>query len=73
MDITEEDVEVAHRVGKFKSDRKRAIIVRFASRKTKEKVMAEKKKLKGSKYLYVRTLQKRMQNGFLKSKTQRGS
>ena len=72
IDIKEEDVEVAHRVGKFKSDRKRAIIVRFASRKTKEKVMTEKKKLKGSGIFVNEDLTKRNADWFFKVKRTEG-
>ena len=48
INIREEDIEAAHRVGRFKADKNRAIIVRFSSRRVKERVMVEKKKLKGT-------------------------
>ena len=48
--VAESDVEVAHRVGNRASrqDRGRPIIVRFLSRKKKDDVLTNRRKLKGS-------------------------
>ena len=72
MNINEEDVKMAHRVGKFRSDKKRAIIVRFASRKKKDLVMTEKKKLKGSGILICEDLTKTNASWFFKVKKTEG-
>lgn len=49
--VKETDLEAAHRVGRpvANSSKPRPIIVRFCSRRLREKVMANKKKLKGKK------------------------
>ena len=44
---TEADLEAAHRTGQHLDGRRRAIIVRFRSRKLRDKVLADRKKLKG--------------------------
>ena len=46
--VTEED-EAARRTGPMEAGRKRTIIVRFQSRKLRDKVLADRKKLKGKK------------------------
>lgn len=48
LDMTSEVIEVAHRMGKVRTDKPRGIIVRFVSRKSKEIVMLHKSSLKGS-------------------------
>ena len=47
-EILHSDIEIAHRVGRFSSDRDRAIIVRFISRKAKADVIYHRRSLKGS-------------------------
>lgn len=42
------EVEIAHRTGRFSSDSNRPVIVRFLTRKTKSRVLAKMKNLKGS-------------------------
>ena len=44
---TEEDLEAAHRTGPTTTGKRRPIIVRFQSRKLKDKVLANRRKLKG--------------------------
>ena len=44
---TEEDLEAAHRTGPTTMGKRRPIIVRFQSRKLKDKVLANRRKLKG--------------------------
>ena len=48
VSTTEEDLEAAHRTGPL-SNRKRPIIVRFQSKKLRDKVLGSRKKLKGKK------------------------
>ena len=44
---TEEDLEAAHRTGPTTTGKRRPIIVRFQSRRLKDKVLASRRKLKG--------------------------
>ena len=44
---TEEDLEAAHRTGPTTTGKRRPVIVRFQSRKLKDKVIANRRKLKG--------------------------
>lgn len=47
--VKEEDLEAAHRTGPTVTGRTRTVIVRFQSRKLRDKVLADRKKLKGKK------------------------
>ena len=48
LNITPNQVQVAHRAGKFQPGGTRSIIMQFVSRKDKQQVMSVRKKLKGS-------------------------
>lgn len=48
MESTIDTIDVAHRVGKKKKDRPRAIIVRFHNRDDRMEVLRERKKLKNT-------------------------
>lgn len=71
-DIKGNDIEIAHRVGKFQQGKNRAIIVRFLSRKIKEKVIRERRKLKGSKMLIAEDLTKENAAWFFQVKSTPG-
>ena len=48
IDITERDIDIAHRLGKKIHNHTRGVIVRLISRKMKDRIIKEKKKLKGT-------------------------
>ncbi|KAH3886913.1 hypothetical protein DPMN_010926 [Dreissena polymorpha] len=50
--LVKEDIDIAHRVGKFEQNKHRQIIVKLQSRMKKTQIMREKKNLKGEK-LYI--------------------
>ena len=56
IELNEDEVEIAHRVGKYKPEGKfdckkaRPVLIKFLSHKSKEKVMKEKRRFKGSDY-----------------------
>ena len=56
IEIKEDEVEIAHRVGKYKSEGKldcrkaRPVLIKFLSHKTKERVMQVKRRFKGRDY-----------------------
>ena len=52
LNLTMADIDIAHRLGKYKKDKNRNIIVRFVSRATKIRVFQHRKELK-SKDIYV--------------------
>ena len=49
--VKEEDLEAAHRIGPVVAGRKWTITVRFQSRKLQDKVLTDRKKLKGKRRL----------------------
>ena len=53
--VTEEDLEAARRTGPMVAGRKRTIIARFQSRKLRDKVLADRKKLKGKRSRLTKT------------------
>ena len=56
--ITSDHIEACHRVGRYREGKNRPIIVRFLSRKTKEIIIKERKKLKGSGVIIAEDLTK---------------
>lgn len=52
LNLEENDIDVAHRLGKFEQGKKRQIIVRLKRRMIKYKIMRQKKSLKG-KNIYI--------------------
>jgi septal ring factor EnvC (AmiA/AmiB activator) len=48
INLSKEDVEAAHRVGRKFPDRPQAIIVRFTRRDTKQQILSARRQLKGS-------------------------
>lgn len=48
LNIAPEDVDTAHRLGQFREDGNRPIIVKFVSREVKHSVIKSRRKLKGS-------------------------
>ncbi|KAH3837792.1 hypothetical protein DPMN_111193 [Dreissena polymorpha] len=48
LKVAKEDIDVAHRLGKFNRDKARPVIVKFVRRQTKSDVMRNAKLLKGS-------------------------
>lgn len=48
LSLQQMDVDVAHRLGRFRTDGNRPIICKFVSRETKGKVIKARRKLKGS-------------------------
>lgn len=47
LNLKDDDIDIAHRIGKYEKDKKRQIIVKFQSRMKKSQVMRDKKGLKG--------------------------
>ena len=56
IELNEDEIEIAHRVGKYKPEGKldckkaRPVLIKFLSHKSKEKVMKQKRRFKGSDY-----------------------
>ena len=48
IQITENDIDISHRLGPFESDRKRPIVVKFVRRHVKNAIMKNSKLLKGT-------------------------
>ena len=46
--ISPEQIDIAHRIGPFKEGKSRSVIVKLQSRMTKQKIMKNKRKLKGT-------------------------
>lgn len=51
MDFKMIDIDIAHRLGRFREDGNRPVICRFSSRMNKMKVMKNRSSLKGSGYV----------------------
>lgn len=51
IDLKETDIDIAHRLGKFSDDANRPVICRFVSRMNKQKVMKNRRLLKGSVFV----------------------
>lgn len=52
LTVDEEDIDIAHRLGKYNGSKSRQVIVRFVHRYTKQKVLRNAKLLKGSR-MYI--------------------
>ena len=48
LDLTKQQIDITHRMGKQTNGKHRQIIVKFVSRMTREKIMSRKKQLKGT-------------------------
>ena len=48
MDVNINDIDIAHRLGKFRKDGNRPVIVKFLSRKKKNQALYKRRALKGS-------------------------
>ena len=55
-DISSKDIELAHRTGRAANGKSRAIIVRFFNREIRQRVLSNRKKLKGSKCVITEDL-----------------
>ena len=56
--LVDSDIEVAHRLGSYQSNKDRAVIVRFNSRKVTEEVTSRRRALKGSGIVIAEDLTK---------------
>ena len=56
--LDDSDIEVAHRLGSYQSNKDRAVIVRFSSRKVTEQVTSRRRALKGSGIVIAEDLTK---------------
>ena len=55
-DISEADIDAAHRIGRPRNDKPRAIIVKFFRRDDKQRVIGARRKLKHSHYVITEDL-----------------
>ncbi|XP_077504954.1 uncharacterized protein LOC144114839 [Amblyomma americanum] len=60
--LSPNDIERAHRLGRHSKDRKRPIIVKFTSFKTKESILSKGSKFKGTDYSVGEDFSRRVQN-----------
>ena len=61
VDLSDQNIDRAHRVGKPKENRSRAIIVRFKSHKDKVAVLRQRKELKSTRFYVNEDLTSRNQ------------
>ncbi|XP_060082347.1 uncharacterized protein LOC132561663 [Ylistrum balloti] len=62
VDINENDIDIAHRLGRFNSDRPRTIICKFTHRRKKTQILSKRRNLRGSKIVIFEDLTKRNQD-----------
>ena len=56
IDLKVDDIEVAHRIGRYVAGRIRPVIVKLASRKTKDQIIKMRKALKGTRVVIAEDL-----------------
>ena len=60
MNVGYQDIDIAHRLGKYKNNAKRAVIVKFVHRHVKASVMREARKLKNTNINFIYILLERI-------------